>query len=215
MRGGGGEETRQDNGGIHLIDGRVHDIRPRGEVMGAWSGLFCSTFFHFSHSSFSLFFPLIHSIHCKRQLSHGREWKKMEGKGRKERGEISLPFLLLRFIILSVSFHFPPDRISRKGSTFEKRKKRKEKKFNCGSELYRTVFVQDDISSCDTRQACLIDLRMMILVCDYDNYFFLCFPFPSFLPSLRDVPGLVCLAYPSATRLEYRNSTHSIKATLR
>lgn len=139
----------------------------------------------------------------------------MEGKGRKGR-EISPPLLPSPVYHIECFVSFPsPDRISKKGSTFEKKKKEKKKKFNCGSELYRTVFFQDDISSCDTRQACLIDLRMMILVCDYDNYFFLCFSFPSFLPSLRDVPGLVCLAYPSATRLEYRNSTHSIKATLR
>ncbi|PUU79162.1 hypothetical protein B9Z19DRAFT_852077 [Tuber borchii] len=179
-------------------------------MMGAWSGLFCSAFFH------SSFLDPLNSLQTAAQSRPGVEENGREGKGRKERGEISLPFLPLRFIILSVSFHFPPPTGSRGRDPPSKRKKKeKKRKFNCGSELYRAVFVQDDISSCDTRQACLIDLRMMILVCDYDNYFFLCFSFPSFLPSLRDVPGLVCLAYPSATRLEYRNSTPSIKATLR
>lgn len=52
----------------------------------------------------------------------------MEGKGRKEKGEISLPFLLLRFIILSVSFHFPPPTGSRGRDPPSKRKKKKRKK---------------------------------------------------------------------------------------
>jgi len=56
--------------------------------------------------------------------------------------------LHLRFIIiLSVSFRFPPPAGSLGRDPPSKRREKEKKRFNCGSELYRTALIQDDMTS--------------------------------------------------------------------